>query len=63
MQTTFILAGHFGVTPFEIMSQDLEMVIMVVNYLVDSGKANANDNNTSIIGSEKERDKDFWACL
>ena len=64
MQTTFILAGNFNVTPFEIMRQDVDEVIMIVNYLAESGKANKQDNiNTENILTEKEQDKNFWACL
>ncbi|MFQ9819768.1 MAG: hypothetical protein ACLRXK_00990 [Acutalibacteraceae bacterium] len=37
METTFILAGSFGVTPFEIMKQDVDEVIMIINYLSESG--------------------------
>lgn len=64
MQTTFILAGNFGVTPFEIMRQDLDEVIMIVNYLAESGKANKQDHiNTKNILNEKEQDRSFWAAL
>jgi hypothetical protein len=64
MQTTFILAGNFGVTPFEIMRQDLDEVIMIVNYLAESGKASKQDDiKTKNILTEKEQDKSFWAAL
>ena len=64
MQTTFILAGNFGVTPFEIMRQDLDEVIMIVNYLAESGKASKQDGiKTKSILTEKEQDKSFWAAL
>ena len=64
MQTTFILAGNFGVTPFEIMRQDLDDVIMVINYLAESGKESKQDNiQPNKILTEKEQDKSFWAAL
>lgn len=63
MQLTFILAGNFGVTPFEIMRQDLDEIIMVVTYLSESGKASKRDGNTTTARSEKEQDKNFWAAL
>lgn len=67
MQTTFILAGNFGVTPFEIMRQDLDEVILVVNYLAESGKTathgNGSTNSTAKTLTEKEHDKGFWAAL
>lgn len=63
MQTTFILAGNFNVTPFEIMRQDLDEVIMIVSYLAESGKASKRDNFTGNTITEKEQDKSFWAAL
>lgn len=63
MQTTFILAGNFGVTPFDIMRQDLDETILVINYLAESGKANKTVKNTSNTLTEKEQDKSFWAAL
>jgi hypothetical protein len=60
MQTTFILAGNFGVTPFEIMRQDLDEVIMIINYLSESGKTSKQPVNTI---TEKEQDKNFWSAL
>jgi hypothetical protein len=64
MQTTFILAGNFGVTPFEIMHQDLDEVIMIVNYLSEGGKANKKeDMKTKSSITEKEQDRSFWAAL
>jgi len=61
MKTTFILAQHFNVTPFEIMAQEIDAVIMVVNYLIDSG--NASDKNVNNTINEREQDAQFWACL
>jgi hypothetical protein len=63
MQTTFILAGNFGVTPFEIMRQDLDEVIMIVNYLSESGKASRTDNAAIDTITEKEQDKNFWSAF
>lgn len=66
MKTTFILAGNFNVTPFEIMKQDLDEVILVVNYLVESGNASKQENNTTqpFNITEKDKDKkDFWAAF
>lgn len=63
MKTTFILAGNFGVTPFEIMRQDIDEVIMVINYLAECGKESKQDKTTRKELTEKERDKSFWAAL
>ena len=63
MQTTFILAGNFNVTPFEIMRQDIEEVIMIINYLADKGKASKAGFNAYNVLTEKEQDKNFWSAL
>ena len=63
MQTTFILAGNFGVTPFEIMRQDLDEVILVINYLCASGKNRNGAEIRSDTMTEKEQDAGFWAAL
>lgn len=63
MQTTFILAGNFNVTPFEIMRQDIEEVIMIINYLADKGKASKAEFNAHNVLTEKEQDKNFWSAL
>ena len=60
MKTTFLVAQNLAVSPFDVMSQDLEFVIMVVNYLVDS----ASEHKTQDKGmTEKENDRDFWSAL
>jgi hypothetical protein len=63
MKTTFILAGNFGVTPFEIMRQDLDEVILIINYLSERGRSSKGDNNTNGIINEKEQDKEFWSAF
>lgn len=63
MQTTFLLAGNFGVTPFEIMAQDVDEVIMIINYLCASGKARNGAEIRNNTLTEKEQDASFWAAL
>ena len=38
MKTTITLAGNYNVTPFEVMAQDADEVIMLINYLIDLGQ-------------------------
>ena len=59
MQMTFIVAQKFGTTPFDVMSRDLDWVIMVVNHFLE--RDSAKQENSAL--SEKERDKDFWSAL
>lgn len=65
MQTTFILSSNFNVTPFEIMQQDVDEVIMVINYLAEIGSESRQGNSIyeTTAKSEKEKDKSFWAAL
>lgn len=65
MKTTFILSGNFNVTPFEIMQQDIETVIMIINYLAEIGSESRQGNaiNATTTRSEKEQDRSFWAAL
>lgn len=60
METTFILAGSFGVTPFEIMKQDVDEVIMIINYLSESGKASKQEDKML---NDKEEANSFWASI
>lgn len=62
MKTTFILAQKFHVTPFEIMAQDIDAVIMVINYYIEEAHQGGNIE-VDTTKNEKEQDKDFWACL
>ncbi len=56
---TFTFAQKLGTTPFDIMAQDLDWVIMVINHYL--GRAETNNANESL--SEKDRDRDFWSAL
>ena len=61
METTFILAQKLNVSPFEIMAQDVEAVIMVINHFVESAENHKEENNNSL--TEKERDSGFWDAI
>lgn len=60
MKTTFLVAQNLAVSPFEVMSQNLDFVIMVVNYLLDSATEHKTHDKEI---SEKEKDRDFWSAL
>ena len=38
LKTTITLAGNYGITPFEVMAQDTDDVIMLINYLLEIGQ-------------------------
>lgn len=63
MEITLSIAQRFGVTPFEIMAQDIDAVILVVNYIVESKRESADNKSIDNTLNEKEQDKSFWACL
>ena len=58
MKTTFLVAQNLDVSPFEVMSQDLEFVIMVVNFLLDSATERKTPTADKVI-SEKEKDNEY----
>ena len=56
MKTTVTLAGNYSVTPFEIMAQDTEEVIMLINYMMELGRTAPKSD-----ASKAEPPKDaFW---
>jgi hypothetical protein len=59
MRTTFLVAQRLAVSPFEVMAQEIDAVIMVVNFLLDSASESKQQEGLS----EKERDRDFWSAL
>lgn len=65
MKSTFILAKNFNVTPFEIMAQDIDEVILVLNYLIESGKESRQEatEQQGASASDREQAQAFWACL
>lgn len=64
METTFLIARQFNVTPFEIMAQDIDEVIFVINYMIESSHADAGgENMIDNTIDEKEQDRSFWACF
>lgn len=63
MGLTFIIAEKLGVSPFNIMAQDLEEVIMVVNYMIDSAEETNTNTTTENALTEKEQDRAFWSAL
>ncbi len=62
MKTTFLVARNLAVSPFEVMSQDLEYVIMVVNFLVESANEHKAQSNSEGL-TEKQKDRNFWSAI
>lgn len=60
MKITVTLAGNYNVTPFEIFKQDLDEVIMLINYYLSLSE---NSETELVRAPEKEKDRDFWTCL
>lgn len=46
MDFTYVLATNFNVTPFEVLKQDKDEVIMLVNYFIE--KAEFEDDDTRV---------------
>lgn len=49
-------------TPFEIMAQEIDAVIMVINYFITPAEYDGSGVVDTKI-NEKEQAKDFWACI
>jgi hypothetical protein len=45
------------------MRQDLDEVILIVNYLSESGQAIKKGNSGHNITREKEQDAEFWSAF
>ena len=56
IKTTVTLAGNYHVTPFEIMAQDTDEVIMLINYLLDLGQTAPKADAPT---AKKQKDA-FW---
>jgi hypothetical protein len=62
MKTTFLIARHLAVSPFDVMKQDLEHVIMVINFIIDSADENKTHEAADTL-SDKENDRAFWSAF
>ena len=54
MKTTITLAGNYNITPFEVMAQDTDEVIMLINYIIDLGQTREPEPQAT-----REKDN-FW---
>lgn len=54
-KTTITLAGNYNMTPFEMMAQDTDEVIMLINYLLELGQ----ESKTNEPPVKKQKDN-FW---
>lgn len=55
LKTTITLAGNYRITPFDVMAQDADEVIMLINYLLGLGNKPEADKPQS----KKQKDS-FW---
>ena len=62
LTTTETLARSFNVTPFEIMAQDCDEVILYINFLLYKAENKPETPPTSA-RSEREESAAFWAAL
>lgn len=61
MATTEYLARMYGTTPFDVMNQDAEHVIMVINYLLEKAeKPSGADALQNERKTEKRQKDNFW---
>ena len=62
MEFTCELSKAYSVSPFEVLKQDKDAVIMLINYFIEKGQGNAGHKYTATI-TEKEQDRAFWGAL
>lgn len=64
MDFTCELSKSYSLSPFEIMKQDKDEVIMLVNYYIEKGQENnQTDLTVDNYKNDKESDKQFWSLL
>ena len=55
MELTFAIAEALNMTPFDVLNQDAENVILTINYMAEVGAENgAGDNTKSENNNEKK---------
>lgn len=57
LKTTITLAGNYNITPFEVMAQDTDEVIMLINYLLELGQERESEPHKP---QEKRQKDSFW---
>ena len=57
LKTTITLAGNYKITPFEVMAQDTDDVIMLINYLIDLGQQEHEEEQPE---PRKPQKDSFW---
>ena len=62
MDFTCELCKLYSVTPFEVLKQDKDAVIMLINYYIEKGQGNAGNKAAATL-TEKEQDRAFWGAL
>lgn len=56
LKTTITIAGNYNITPFEVMAQDTDEVIMLINYLLELGRDKGNEQPEP----RKPQRDNFW---
>jgi hypothetical protein len=61
MGTTFTLAKHFNMTPFDLFEKDVDAVIMIINHFIAKGEKQGDAPTAAT--NEREESAAFWAAL
>ena len=62
LTTTDNLARSYNVTPFEIMAQECDDVILLINYLLRKAEY-APEQAPAAVTNDREESAAFWAAL
>ena len=62
LATTDNLARSYNTTPFDIMAQDCDEVILLINYLLRKAD-HKPESAPAVTGSDRDESAAFWAAL
>ncbi len=62
MKTTITIAGNLGISPFDVFKQDIDEVILLINYYLFIGAETPTETTPAIL-SDKDESEAFWALL
>jgi len=62
MKTTITIAGNLGISPFNVFEQDIDEVILLLNYYLLIGAETPTETMPATL-NDKDESEAFWALL
>jgi hypothetical protein len=63
MKTTITIAGNMNTTPFDIFNQDVDEVIIIINYYLLLGAENKSKTPPAVYQNDRDESAAFWAAF